>query len=119
MSMTKKEALQIIKKIRNIYNLEFDKPKLETWIEVLRENGDYEPTLKTLNNYINSGNSYPPNLPKIMRKAPKKMEYEEAPDDVKEHRWKMKNDPEYVAARKKILDDFAEQLRKFEVNNHE
>lgn len=25
-----------------------------------------------------------------MRKAPKKMEYEEAPDDVKEHRWKMK-----------------------------
>ena len=54
-----------------------------------------------------------------MRKAPKKMECEEAPDDVKEHRWKMKNDPEYVAARKKILDDFAEQLRKFEVNNHE
>ena len=53
-----------------------------------------------------------------MRKAPKKMEYEEAPDDVKEHRWKMKNDPEYVAARKNH-DDFAEQLRKFEVNNHE
>ena len=38
-----------------------------------------------------------------MRKAPKKMEYEEAPDDVKEHRWKMKNDPEYVAARKRYL----------------
>ena len=38
-----------------------------------------------------------------MRKAPKKMEYEEAPDDVKEHRWKMKNDPEYVAARKRSL----------------
>ncbi len=119
MSMTKKEALQIIKKIRNIYNLEFDKSKLETWIEVLSENGDYGPTLKTLDNYINSGNSYPPNLPKIMRKAPKKTEYEEEPEDVKEHRWKMKNDPEYVAARKKILDDFAEQLRKFEVNNHE
>ena len=117
--MTKKEALQIIKKIRNIYNLEFDKSKLETWIEVLSENGDYGPTLKTLDNYINSGNSYPPNLPKIMRKAPKKMEYEEEPEDVKEHRWKMKNEPEYVAARKKILDDFAEQLRKFEVNNHE
>lgn len=117
--MTKKRSVTNHQKIRNIYNLEFDKPKLETWIEVLSENGDYEPTLKTLNNYINSGNSYPPNLPKIMRKAPKKMEYEEAPDDVKEHRWKMKNDPEYVAARKKILDDFAEQLRKFEVNNHE
>ena len=38
-----------------------------------------------------------------MRKAPKKMEYEEAPDDVKEHRWKMKNDPEYVVARKRYL----------------
>ena len=35
------------------------------------ENGDYEPTLKTVKNYINSGNSYPPNLPKIMRKAPR------------------------------------------------
>ena len=35
-----------------------------------------------------------------MRKAPKKLEYEEEPEDVKEHHWKMKNDPEYVAARK-------------------
>ncbi len=47
MSMTKKEALQIIKKIRNIYNLEFDKPKRETWIEVLSENGEDETTQKT------------------------------------------------------------------------
>ena len=38
-----------------------------------------------------------------MRKAPKKMEYEEAPDDVKEHRWKMKNDPEYVARKRYLM----------------
>lgn len=119
MSMTKQQAFEIIDKVRRIYNMEFDTPKLETWIDVLSENGDYEPTLKMVKNYINSGNSYPPNLPKIMRKAPKKLEYEEEPEDVKEHHWKMKNDPEYVAARKKLLDEFKEQLRKFEVNSYE
>ena len=46
MSMTKQQAFEIIDKVRRIYNMEFDTPKLETWIDVLSENGDYEPTLK-------------------------------------------------------------------------
>ncbi|WP_458048138.1 hypothetical protein, partial [Klebsiella pneumoniae] len=60
-----------------------------------------------------------PTLPKMMRKIPKKLKYEEVSKDVKEHRWKMKNDPEYVAKRKKILDEFKEKLREFEVNEYE
>lgn len=31
----------------------------------------------------------------------------------------MKNDPKYVAERKKILDEFKEKLRAFEVNEYE
>lgn len=31
----------------------------------------------------------------------------------------MKNDPKYVAERKKILDEFKKKLREFEVNDHE
>ena len=113
MSMTKQQALEIIKSIRHLYNLDFDKPKLETWVQVLSENGDFELTQKAVKEYINSGNPYPPNLPSVMRKAPKKLEYEEAPEDIKEHRWKMQNDPEYVAARKKVLDEFKSELNKF------
>lgn len=119
MSMTKQQAFEIIDKVRRIYNMEFDTPKLETWIDVLSENGDYEPTMKEMNNYIKNSNPYPPTLPKIMRKTPKKLKYEEVPKDVKEHRWKMKNDPKYVAERKKILDEFKEKLRAFEVNEYE
>ena len=39
-----------------------------------------------MNNYIKNSNPYPPTLPKIMRKTPKKLKYEEVPKDVKEHR---------------------------------
>ena len=53
-----------------------------------------------MNNYIKNSNPYPPTLPKIMRKH-QKLKYEEVPKDVKEHRWKMKNDPKYVAERKR------------------
>ena len=35
MSMTKQQAFEIIDKVRRIYNMEFDTPKLETWIDVL------------------------------------------------------------------------------------
>lgn len=119
MSMTKQQALEIIKSIRHLYNLDFDKPKLETWVQVLSENGDFELTQKAVKEYINSGNPYPPNLPSVMRKEPKKMEYEEVPDDIKEHRYKMANDPEYRAERQRRIDEFKKTISKFGVNNDE
>lgn len=119
MSMTKQQALEIIEKVSQIYNMDFNESKLETWIDVLSENGDYEPTVKEVKNYITSGNSYPPNLPRIMRKYPKKLKYEEPTDKDKEHRWRMENDPEYVEKRKKLLKEFKKSLREFEVQNNE
>ncbi|QBY48895.1 hypothetical protein SaO268_1930 [Staphylococcus aureus] len=39
MPMSKTQALEIIKKVRYVYNIDFDKPKLEMWIDVLSQNG--------------------------------------------------------------------------------
>lgn len=44
MPMTKQQALEVIKTIRHVYNIDFDRPKLETWVNILSQNGDYEPT---------------------------------------------------------------------------
>ncbi|EHJ08404.1 hypothetical protein [Staphylococcus simiae] len=113
MPMSKQQALEIIKKVRYVYNIDFDKPKLETWIDVLSENGDYKPTVRAVDSYINSNNPYPPNLPSIMRKEPKKVSIEPVDEEVVTHQWKMKNDPEYARQRKIALDRFKSKLAEF------
>ncbi|NEU36305.1 hypothetical protein GN156_37285, partial [bacterium LRH843] len=72
----KTQTLESIEKGRSVYNIDFNKPKLEMWIDLLSQNGDYQPTLKAVDVYINSNNPYPPNLPAIMRKEPKKVSIE-------------------------------------------
>lgn len=59
MPMTKQQALEIIKTIRHVYNIDFDRPKLETWVNILSQNGDYDPTRKQVMQYINDANPYP------------------------------------------------------------
>ncbi|HDT6968589.1 TPA: hypothetical protein QE967_002430 [Staphylococcus aureus] len=117
MPMSKTQALEIIKKVRYVYNIDFDKPKLEMWIDVLSQNGDYQPTVKAVDGYINSNNPYPPNLPAIMRKAPKKVSIEPVDDETATHQWKMQNDPEYVRQRKIALDNFMNKLAEFGGDN--
>ena len=39
MPMTKQQALEVIKTIRHVYNIDFDRPKLETWVNILSQNG--------------------------------------------------------------------------------
>lgn len=54
-----------------------------------------------------------------MRKEVKVVKEEPVDEKTAKHRWRMKNDPEYVAQRKQILDDFKKKLSEFEVNNDE
>lgn len=119
MPMTKQQALEVIKTIRHVYNIDFDRPKLETWVNILSQNGDYEPTKKTVMQYINDANHYPPSIPNIMRKEVKVVKEEPVDEKTARHRWRMKNDPEYVAQRKKILDDFRKKLSEFGVSDDE
>ena len=70
MPMTKQQALEVIKTIRHVYNIDFDRPKLETWVNILSQNGIMN-RLKTVMQYINDANPYPPSIPNIMRKEVK------------------------------------------------
>lgn len=119
MPMTKQQALDVIKTIRQVYNLDFDRSKLETWVNILSENGDYEPTVKAVMQYINDLKPYPPSIPNIMRKKVKVVKEQPIDEKTAKHRWRMKNDPEYRAKRKKVLDDFKKKLREFEVESDE
>ena len=71
MSMTKKEAFEIIEMLANVYNMELNDTKFNLWINFLCEDGDYEPSMKMAKKYIKAGNVYPPKIPNIMRKFPK------------------------------------------------
>ena len=52
MSMTKKQAAEVIKFANNVYEMNFDREKAKLWLDMLSENGDYEPTMHTLKKYI-------------------------------------------------------------------
>ena len=54
-----------------------------------------------------------------MRKEVKVVKEEPVDEKTARHRWRMKNDPEYVAQRKKILDDFRKKLSEFGVSDDE
>lgn len=64
--MTEKEALKILSLCQNTYNMEFSKSKLTTWLNFLMEHGDYERSMKKLNDRILSGNQYQPVLAEIV-----------------------------------------------------
>lgn len=119
MPMNKAEAFEIIELVSNVYDMKFNETKFDIWLEFLTRDGDYQPTLKEAKKYIKDGNTYPPKIPNIMRKAPKKLEYEELPDATKEHRYKMANDPEYRAKRQRAIDEFKRTISKFGVNSDE
>ena len=113
--MTKKEAITILKLLEDVYDMGFNKneSKAKTWMNFLVEDGDYEPSLQTAKRYIKDGNTFPPKLPHILKKYPKTVKEEPIDEKTAKHRWKMQNDPEYVARRKKILDDFKKKLNEF------
>ena len=89
MPMTKQQALEVIKTIRHVYNIDFDRPKLETWVNILSQNGIMN-RLKTVMQYINDANPYPPSIPNIMRKEVKVVKEEPVDEKTARHRWRMK-----------------------------
>lgn len=121
MTMSTKEAATILKMLEDVYDMGFNKnrSKTETWINFLVEDADYKPALEAAKRYIKDGNTYPPKLPHILKKATKVVKEQPIDERTAKHRWRMKNDPEYRAKRKKVLDDFKKKLREFEVGSDE
>lgn len=117
MSMTKEKAAEIIKFANNVYEMNFDREKAKLWLDMLSENGDYEPTMHTLKKYIKDGNPYPPKIPNIMRSYPKQLEHK-VDEKTKEHQSKMANDPKYREERAKALQTLRNKMREFGGENY-
>lgn len=112
MPMTKEEAAEIIKLANNVYEINLDREKASLWLDLLSEDGDYQPTMNKLKQYIKDGNPYPPKIPNIMRSYPKQLEHK-IDDETKEHQQKMKNDPDYRKQRDKALQKLRDKMREF------
>lgn len=104
--MSKQEALTILRLIDNAYTMNFTKEAVETWIDIISEKGDYEPTLRKTKNYI-ANNGYKPKVADILAYKPKEFNYTQVPkEQTKEYL--LKNDPNY----QKGLEEARERWRR-------
>lgn len=94
MSMTEKEAFQLISLVSDSYNMEFHKSKYDVWTSILIKEGDYEASVKKLKNYIKES-KYKPTLADVLATKPKAFEIKEKPVE-ETHQYKLENDPEYA-----------------------
>lgn len=99
MSMTKKQALEVIQLVKNIFNVEFDKNKGMAWLEILTERGDYEKTMRNVKNRAVSGNKYRPSISEIIIPTNNAgNEMLQQVDETQTHAYKKKHSKEYAKA---------------------
>ncbi|NHM91468.1 hypothetical protein G8Y83_02090 [Staphylococcus sp. 10602379] len=104
--MLKKEALYILRLVNDVYTMNLTKEKASTWIEILSEKGDYEPTLRKTKNYI-ANNGYKPKVADILAYKPKEFNYTQVPEEQTKE-YLLKNDPDY----QKGLEEARERWRR-------
>lgn len=75
--MTEKEAMIIMKRCAELYDMEFTKGKFETWKVFLMQHGDYDRTMKKVDDRVLSGNQYRPVLAEIVAQEIKATEVQE------------------------------------------
>lgn len=99
MSMTKKQALRVIKFVGEAFNIEFNKDKGYTWLEILMERGDYEKTMRNVKNRAVSGNKYRPSISEIIIPTNNAgNEMIQQVDETQTHAYKKKHSKEYAKA---------------------
>ncbi|WP_353452859.1 hypothetical protein [Staphylococcus coagulans] len=104
--MTQQEALSILRLVDDAFSMNFSKETIKTWLEIISEKGDYEPTLNKTKHYI-ANNSYRPKIADIIAYKPKYFNHSKIPEkETKEYR--LKNDPNY----KKELEAARERWQK-------
>lgn len=108
MPMTKQEAVTILKMIDDVYTMGFsnNKAKAVTWINMLIDKGDYEPTLRKTKSYIQN-NKYKPTVADLIAYKPKVFNYTKIPEEETKE-YLLKNDPEY----QKGLEEARERWRR-------
>ncbi|MGV3043492.1 hypothetical protein ACEE08_11330 [Staphylococcus rostri] len=117
MPMSKQEAINILQKLEDLYDMGFNqnKQKTLTWVEMLMNNGDYQLTLNKLKNFIKIS-KYKPNIADILADKPKPFIPDEKPID-QTHAYKLEHDPAY----KKEWEEVRDKAREFvkELRNHD
>ncbi|UXR72337.1 MULTISPECIES: hypothetical protein [unclassified Staphylococcus] len=95
MAMNKQQAISILQKIDDLYDMGFNqnKQKAITWVETLMRNGDYEQTIIKLNNFMKAS-KFKPTIADVLASKPKAFEIDEKPVE-ETHQYKLEHDPAY------------------------
>ncbi|AKS69273.1 hypothetical protein NP71_06790 [Staphylococcus schleiferi] len=96
MAMSKQEAVKILQKLDDLYDMGFasNKQKSITWLELLMRDGNYQLTLTKIDNFIKQS-KYKPTIADILAIKPK--EYvPSTPSVEKTHQYKLRHDSEYA-----------------------
>lgn len=115
MSMTKIQALDLINRVYQVYNLEFDDDKIDVWCEMLEEYGDYNESLKKLKSRILSDNNYPPNLSEVLERPytnENAQQFNQLDEEVKRER----QDPNYQRNLQERLDEIKRKAENGELS---
>lgn len=96
MPMTKQEAIEILKLVEDVYDMGFNtnKQKAMTWIELLMQKGDYNPSLRKTKVYIQN-NKFKPTVAELIDYKPKGVVIKEKPIE-ETHQYKLEHDQEYA-----------------------
>lgn len=107
MTMTKKEALEVIQFVRDVFNIDFDKNKGTAWLNLLTERGDYEKTMRNAKNRASDGNKFRPTISEIIITSSNVNDaVVKEVDETETHAYKKRHDEEYS----KVMNDM-EKLR--------
>lgn len=114
MGMTQTQALDLINRVQQSYNLDFNDNKIDIWCDMLETNGDYEQSLKKLKARILSDNNYPPNLSEVLEKPyanENAQQFNKLDDNVKRER----QDPEYKRKQQEKLNEIKRKAESGEI----
>lgn len=107
MAMTKREALEVIQFVRDVFNIDFDKNKGTAWLNLLTERGDYEKTMRNAKNRASDGNKFRPTISEIIITSSNVSEAViKDVDETETHAYKKRYDENYA----KVMSDM-EKLR--------
>lgn len=102
MTMTKKEALEVIQFVRDVFNIDFDKNKGTAWLNLLTERGDYEKTMRNAKNRASDGNKFRPTISEIIITSSNVNDaVVKEVDETETHAYKKRHDEEYS----KVMSD--------------
>lgn len=105
--MNSKQAAEVISEVQNLFNMNMEDKQIKAWAKILMQRGDYEKTMKNIEQRATDGNKFKPSISEIIiREINTGTLSVKEVDKTETHAYKKRNDEKYA----KVISDM-EKLR--------